>query len=287
MKRRPIVEADDAVLNIERRTIRGCITEEHLFSLFNKHMTSNSTQANAFATAESTERQKEANAGSERRRRVQAVADGLDKKALVALMGEIHVLADIPEGADRVAAARRWFRELDADGNGTIEWYELRNWWVNGGGNYTVNLGRLAAAAAVTRLRVRSQWMPRTPPRPPRFPGVYYSGRLHRPLKDAWVPAWSDSRPASTAPDEAAGDIARRAAPTPEQLFSKEMLARRPWGAPGVNMRKHAPTRPRSRTSTAEARRESPTRVWHAPVGVASPPLTAPPPTGFSLILRL
>ena len=230
---------------IERKTISSQMTEEQLLRLYTKHASGaqyGSSRANAY-NAEA------ANASAaERRRRVTAAADGLDLRALQALLADIHILVDLPEGPDREAAASRWLEELDIDGNGTVEWYELRRWWIAGGGAYTVNMGREQAKVAANRLGSRtSQWLPRTPTRPPRYPGLYYGGRLHLPIGD-----------------HPEGEY------TPAQLFTEEQLARRPWLPHSAVMHAAAATRhqatiARRPTSTAVQRRTLPTRDWHQP----------------------
>lgn len=179
---------------IERKTISSAISEDVLRRLYAKHASGDYGR---------TTRQ-----SVQTRARAPHVPDGLDARALIGLLSELHVLVDMP-APDRDAAAARWMEELDIDGNGIIEWYELRRWWVGGGGAYTVNLGRLEAAAAADRLSTgRSQWLARTPTRPPRYPGLYYQGRLHQPIHGNEL-----------------------GVATPAQLYTPEQLARRPWSA--------------------------------------------------------
>ena len=137
----------NAPAKVERRTISSAISEDVLRRLYAKHTNADYGTATRRDIAV---RPRAANA-----------TDGLDTYALAGLLSEMHVLADIPE-PDREAAGHRWMEELDIDGNGIIEWYELRRWWVGGGGGYHVNLGRLEAAAAAERLSSgRSPWLAR------------------------------------------------------------------------------------------------------------------------------
>ena len=71
-------------------------------------------------------------------------------RAQALLLAEIGLLSGTA-GPEQEAASRAWLGRMDADGNGTIEWAELREWWhAPGGGKATVS-----AARAVAKLRER------------------------------------------------------------------------------------------------------------------------------------
>ena len=74
----------------------------------------------------------------------------IDKWELALLLVELGLLSGAA-GPDQEAATRQWLAKMDADGNGTIEWEELKEWWnAPGGGKATV-----AAARLVPKLRKR------------------------------------------------------------------------------------------------------------------------------------
>ena len=142
------------------RTLSDEIDEAALYALFLKHGTSLAQDKFAFGAAEryATEEERSAEAAQQQLRgglRGRKVDGGLDKWELEALMTELGAAAPLP-GPEREAAAKRWLRQLDADGNGTVEWNELRAWWAKGGGSYRVKAPSLAELA-VQRLAAPSQ----------------------------------------------------------------------------------------------------------------------------------
>ena len=69
---------------------------------------------------------------------------------LALLLIELGVLSDVP-GPAQEAATRLWLSKMDADGNGTIEWEELKDWWNAPGGGKAM----ATAARLVQKLRKR------------------------------------------------------------------------------------------------------------------------------------
>ena len=57
---------------------------------------------------------------------------GLDKEEMIGLLDEIGVLGVANERERTIA--KQWLKELDLDGNGIVEWKELKKWWAKGGG---------------------------------------------------------------------------------------------------------------------------------------------------------
>ena len=238
---------------IEHQTISSIVTEEQLLQLFNKYLTNESKGANAFVSKDSHEWEQKLTMASEWRRRMPSAASGLDRTALGAMLADIHSRIEIPE-ADRLAAARRWLKELDIDGNGTVEWHELLKWFHADGGSYSVNVGRMTAAAASERLAVaRSMWLPRTPPRPPRDWNVERGNACRT----------SVSMLAATARGSPAAAFAPR----------NRLQPSRPGSAPARSV----PPRHRARAPrwTAQERRGLETGVW---TGLREPPPHPPPP---------
>ena len=74
----------------------------------------------------------------------------IDKWELALLLIELGLLTGTA-GPEQEAATRAWLAKMDADGNGTIEWEELRDWWYAPGGGKAL----VSAARLVTKLRDR------------------------------------------------------------------------------------------------------------------------------------
>ena len=162
---------------LEDRDLPDDFDEASLYSLFLKHGQSLTQQKSAFKSAERFAEDGKSDEAEQKLRsglRGPKVEGGLDKWELSALLTEIGLVAEIRAGQDMERAMRTWMRELDVDGNGLIEWSEMRSWFNKCGGRYKVRPRPLAEVAA-ERLAAESHWLPRrrrTGRPPPALPVV-------------------------------------------------------------------------------------------------------------------
>lgn len=145
------------------RTI-DTVDEASLYALFIKHNSSVSGprhrkfRASAETAAALTEAHEEMQRTSRRSRDI-AETGGLDAIELAALFSELGLVAQL-DSAHQEAASRQWLKQLDADGNGTVEWVELKSWWARGKGVFTVK-AKTAGEVASERLHATSHWLSR------------------------------------------------------------------------------------------------------------------------------
>ena len=165
------------VQQLEDRDLPEDFDEGSLYSLFLKHGQSLTQQKSVFQSAERFAEDGKADEAEMKLRsglRGPKIEGGLDKWELTALLMEIGLVADIRVGQDMERAMKTWMRELDVDGNGLIEWSEMRSWFNKCGGRYKVRPRPLAEVAA-ERLSAESHWLPRqrrTGRPPPALPVV-------------------------------------------------------------------------------------------------------------------
>ena len=133
---------------------------------------------------------------------------GLDKEEMIGLLDEIGVLG-VANERERTSAAKQWLKELDLDGNGIVEWKELKKWWAKGGGRYKVKTRPVPEY--VDRLASQSHWLSRarrpksggarTMRKPPALP--MWRDELGSELPYAWYGVWGElGRPPSPKREE-------------------------------------------------------------------------------------
>lgn len=234
------------------------VNEDQLYALFKKHRSADSSQQ---ASAFQKNSVQSLHIEDHRRAKLADIAgNGLDRWELTSLLAELGLLAKL-NAKERDVASKQWLAALDADGNGTIEWSELRRWWRGGGqasgdsrgrsgsgggerGGSFKMLGRPPHEIVTERLSTISQWLPRTPPRSPRT-----TPSSPRPLSGGgWWPP-----PSPTSPRVPASTAAERRAIKTNAWHGRPHTARTS-NASGSEARPPPPPAPRPTSATPTAR---------------------------------
>ena len=236
------------------------IDEAMLYKLFVKH--SSAAQIASRRKLRSSQEDAEKRAEEEKKRvavRVRVVEGGLDAWELQALIKELGLLAELDK-EHQERAASQWLKQLDADGNGTVEWMELKAWWTQSRGRYTVR-AKTTGEKASERLQAPSHWL----------------NRRRRGRRSQWSLKGAEGAEGAAGAASADGEMPR---PPPPRLALDDasnqfaLIGIRPASA------RLERTVPRQPASTNAQRRLQSTEKWHGNTPrSARPHRPAPAPT--------